>query len=367
MHLIVVIFVSLFVISCGLANDDSDGCTADEECSSGEVCRDGACEALPTRNDCGGMETLDDTPGAPCGECMDGVFVCSGVDSLRCIADTPKNACGGCEPLDHAPGDACGPCDDGNWECGSGPDDGKLVCSGASKLNACGGCGEISGGQPGFVCDVGGQSGTYACANSGAVMCVGPDRNGCGGTTELAGVPGTACGRCGGGYWACDGQEEVVCQGPDVGVNECGGCDSLIGQRGAPCGACDGILICDGVDALRCSKRRNLCGGCQQLDHAPAEPCNGVDHYICLGPNTISCRNTGITACGGELALSAMPGTTCGTCDEGRYVCDGTDVECAAALENPCGGCTILEHLPGESCPGGTWACDGAEAVICQP
>ncbi len=50
-------------------------------------------------------------------------------------------------------------------------------------------------------------------------------------------------------------------------------------------------------------------------------------------------------------------------CDERDNNCDGEVDEGAA---NACGGCTVLEHNPGETCPScGTYICQGKEAVTC--
>lgn len=51
-------------------------------------------------------------------------------------------------------------------------------------------------------------------------------------------------------------------------------------------------------------------------------------------------------------------------------LCDGDDNDCDGQVDegvtNTCGGCTTLDHLPGEACPPcGTWSCAGLEAVSC--
>ncbi len=51
-------------------------------------------------------------------------------------------------------------------------------------------------------------------------------------------------------------------------------------------------------------------------------------------------------------------------------LCDGDDNDCDGQVDegvtNACGGCTSLDHQPGESCPPcGQWACSGRESVMC--
>jgi hypothetical protein len=51
-------------------------------------------------------------------------------------------------------------------------------------------------------------------------------------------------------------------------------------------------------------------------------------------------------------------------------ICDGKDNNCDGVVDdevtNACGGCSILEHNPGELCPScGTYLCQGKEAVTC--
>jgi len=79
-----------------------------------------------------------------------------------------------------------------------------------------------------------------------------------------------------------------------------------------------------------------------------------------------------LNACGGTAVLEGEPDTECGPCGGGTWVCDGLDaVACASAQpRNACGGCDALDAEPGGSCScgdeEGDWACDGENAVVCE-
>lgn len=66
---------------------------------------------------------------------------------------------------------------------------------------------------------------------------------------------GGACGTCGSGLLTCDETLDIVCIGDDGddARNACGGCAELDGLPGDPCEPCDGLLVCDGEDALICA------------------------------------------------------------------------------------------------------------------
>lgn len=72
-----------------------------------------------------------------------------------------------------------------------------------------------------------------------------------------------------------------------------------------------------------------------------------------------------LNSCGGTQVLDNEPGTSCGPCDDGEWICEGTDdVVCVAATEvNACGGCGGLPAIPGETCiPDGGIAPDDEES-----
>ena len=71
-------------------------------CPAGTRCtEDGRCEAEAAiggnpRNLCGGITQLDVEPGAPCGPCGDGRWLCATDDTLACVDPVGTNAGGGC-------------------------------------------------------------------------------------------------------------------------------------------------------------------------------------------------------------------------------------------------------------------------------
>lgn len=284
--------------------------------------------ASSTRNACGGTEQLGSAPGDSCGDCGDGTIVCDGPDSLRCVHATSFNSCGGCERLDHAVGDLCGACGRGEWQCNA---QGGVDCVGDDEINACGGCEQLSE-TVGFACDIGTQRGTWACANVESVVCVGPQYNACGGTWELAAVPGSHCGACHQGRWHCDGREHVVCNDADKGLNACGGCKELAAKRGDSCGQCGGFYVCDGVDNLICSHPQNLCGGCTTLAAGPGESCGQDSSWKCEERENVVCDAQDSTnVCGGDSVLSSQPGEPCGPCESSsRMICTDGELQCVA-------------------------------------
>jgi len=335
------------------------------------ACGDGASSDTPAdadHNACGGDAALtydgaDARPGEACGACGDGILECGSTSELTCVAATEPNACGTCGPLGAAPGDACGAC--GAWACG---DDGALSCIGADAVNACGGCSDLDG-EPGRRCESDDGAGIERCVGPDEVQCRPPGDNGCGGTQPLAETPGSACGACGFGVWACDGSDAIVCAFEDRGQNACGGCGLLEGQPGTPCGSCDGTWTCDG-DVVTCdASPRNGCGGCDPLPGAPGTTCDGGGQTFCADRESLSCGPPGGNACGGPAPLDAMPGSACGACSDGVVICAGPDAtRCAGASEtNECGGCGFLPGRPGDPCgPAAVFACDG-DTMACLP
>lgn len=112
-------------------------------------------------NECGGCDELEGTPGEDCEE--GGIWSCDGPDELTCLDDA-TNSCGGDDELDVQPGRLCGDCDDGVTVCTS-PD--SVACTGASELNECGGCAELPG-QDGESC---GAGATWECTDEGTMRC----------------------------------------------------------------------------------------------------------------------------------------------------------------------------------------------------
>lgn len=209
-----------------------------------------------------------------------------------------------------------------------------------------------------------------------------PETNPCGGEEQLQydGTvpvePGDECGPCGEGVLVCDGSDEVTCVGAGS-ENACGGCGWLEGQPDEPCGPCgegawtctdDGDVECQGATEL------NSCGGCEQLDETPQTACELSDRdgiWQCTGANELTCVDPRGNACGGEGELDARPGDSCGSCNEGVVICEGTEsTRCHGAERgaNECGGCAPLEGQPDDACGqcDGEWYCGDDEFVVCD-
>ncbi len=234
--------------------------------------------------------------------------------------------------------------------------------------------------------------------------------NPCGGESDLAAAPGSACGDCDSGVWACDGADALRCDSERP-ANACGGCEA-IPDIGTVCGPCGGVWTC-GDEGVECSTSYNACGGCGDLEATPNTACaldgtrlNGA--WACITGESVACVGQFANACGGSAALANAPGDACGACGLGAWTCDGTGalacmgadtganacggcgllggavddacgvcggttvcagteaLECSDPLRNACGGCEALEGEPGDACgDDATWACDGAEAVQC--
>lgn len=120
---------------------------------------------------------------------------------------------------------------------------------------------------------------------------------------------------------------------------------------------CLGILCCAAFAAA--------------CDKPTAAECDPGKTYSCFnGP----AGTDGVGVCRRGSALCMAAGKL-GVC-EGEIVpsaelCDGDDNDCNGQVDegvtNACGGCTLLEHLPGEACPPcGAYACAGREGVSCS-
>jgi alpha-tubulin suppressor-like RCC1 family protein len=251
------------------------------------------------------------------------------------------NACGGCGALSGAPGSSCGAC--GSYLCSA--DKSAVSCSDPG-LNACGGCGSLSQ-VPGAIC---GACGSYLCsADRASVSCFDPGLNACGGCGALSNPPNSACGTC--GTYLCSADKSAVsCSDP--GANACGGCGVLSHPPGAACGVCGSYACSVDHTSVSCSDPGlNACGGCAILSHAPGAACGICGAYLCSADkNAVSCSDPGLNACGGCGTLSNPPGAACGAC--GTYVCNAgrTAVSCSDPGLNACGGCGTLSHPPGSSC-----------------
>lgn len=323
----------------------------------------------PSSNACGGSARLrldgeDAEPGDACGVFGEGVLVCSGPDAVRCIGEAGRNVCGGVGALSVEIGAACGACDDGKWACQEG---GEVRCLGASSTNVCGGCGPLVG-RPGAPCEVGdSEDGRWVCSGISSLTCVPLAGNACGGDQPLdwegePALPGESCSlTCGTGVLQCSGEEALTCveDGTSLPPNVCGGCGPLPGQVGSACGFCgDGEWACDG-DQLRCTGAgtTDACGGCSEEQARPGQRCGDDGRWACDGPELV-CQGgevgTERNACGGEGSLDHAPGEACGACGSGVWFCASTEtLACTLTDEqqqNACGGCDSLSGREGDAC-----------------
>lgn len=178
---------------------------------------------LPDSNECGGDGALTGNPGAPCGTCGGGRFVCNGPNAVLCTLESLLvNECDGCGKLDGAEGDPCG-CS-GQKQCG---ENGQLTCQNDST-NACGGCSTLTR-EPGTEC---GNGALVVCASQDTVECRSDNT-----TCELNGeqvLAGETCGACTLGIVSCLADGSGSCLGGTE-SNECGGCGALIATPGDVC------------------------------------------------------------------------------------------------------------------------------------
>ncbi|MBO6937170.1 MAG: formylglycine-generating enzyme family protein [Deltaproteobacteria bacterium] len=221
--------------------------------------------------------------------------------------------------------------------------------------NGCGGLTELEG-VPGGAC---GCDGTWSCDGSEALVCDDVTANACGGCGPLDGSVGDSCGEC--GQLACS-EGALACL--DEGFNECGGCATLEGPVGGSCGECGGTWACQGVDALVCDGGANDCGGCEPLAGVVGDSCGtACGIYACDGPNELFCdESVAPNACGGCGSLSGAPGDSCGMC--GRLECDGTDtLVCVETCTMIGAACTAGTCGPDLECTAGRCAPPGLAFV----
>jgi len=327
------------------ATNNGDPFRPDGDAGTDDATDPGPCGEAPV-NACGGCELLDSRPGAPCGECEDGVQACQD-GQLSCEGATGKrvfllDADGDGFGVDGMSIVACaatgvyrvdrgGDCDDSS---GDVHPNATEVCDGADNncddavdegvTNGCDGCDALAEtlGQP---CGFDG-SGQWSCAGRNSVQCVGANLNACGGSSVLGQLPGAACGTC--GEVRCDGQEAVRCIDP--GANTCGGCNTLANMPGTLCGAC-GERVCDGMDATRCEGDvPNACGGCGTLANTPGTACSTCGRWTCDATNAdlVTCPDIATNACGGCGELGGAPGDPCGPCGLDALACQGQSLVC---------------------------------------
>ncbi|MFU8802854.1 MAG: GLUG motif-containing protein [Bradymonadaceae bacterium] len=346
------------------------GDTSEEGDGGGDAGADIGLDVTPGTNPCGGSGPLFyhghvSSPGDTCGPCTNGSLVCNGPDALTCEGATEPNACGGCTAAEGTPGESCGTCGDGTYVC-----EGEMpVCEGDSDLNSCGGCAVLDA-EPDEACDHEHGDGTWGCTSTEEITCIGPDENACGGDSALTDRPGHPCGTCGQGIFICDGEEAVVCQNEDTGVNSCGGCSPLLTEPETSCGLCGGEWTCSGTDSVFCDDPdRNVCGGCTDLGEGlPGDTCGDDEVYLCSSPENLVCADPNLNACGGTEVLEGEPGESCGACGDGRLVCGAPDQTfcVGASPPNICGGCEPLDNSPGQPCEDENfWQCHVDGTLVC--
>lgn len=340
-----------------------------------DVVQDADADVGPA-NACGGFGLLtldgaDATPGEPCG--CGGVVVCDGGSAVVCAGARAPNECGGCGPLLFDVGAACGPCGLGTWVC-----DGEeaIACDGGSEPNVCGGCRELEG-APGDPCESAVAPGLLVCTQYDVLSCLTPSWGRCDGHISELGDdnPADPCGTCNLGTMVCDGTTAVTCVETDAERNHCGGCAELPGVPGEACGECGGTWRCDSRDQNRlvCDGGRNRCGGCEPLTDIPAAGCTREDgtggRVMCASRDEVVCGPAEGNACGGVSDLGVIVGETCGACEEGSIQCvSPEEARCIGARgENSCGGCGTLPGEPGVECGfEREWMCtaDGSSECI---
>ena len=381
--------------------DDTAGavCMLPVSCDGDEVCgEDAFCCELDV--DCPGDETRVCIGASGACTCEDGRCVSEATVSGLCDLSgaVERNACGGRRPLrpqDAEPGAACGHQSWGQWTC-AGCEQPMQCCVGAVSSTAC--------------CDPAESVTTCDPQTRGAQVCCDPQTHlpdACGNCVLLDSpaakssgrAPGDPCSAPGGagdeaggsrtGRWLCDSfRLQAVCRVcPNAAdePNACGGCAILelpdlpnpIPNE-TPCTAgggasrgCEGVVVCDGPDALRCEPRvRNRCGGCGPVyvltggsPDSDRAPCAVEDGHRLLpsddaasraectcaldatdGSATVDrCRDTGqILATPVATIDDLIDGALCGEC--GAYDCwrsaDGAQwLVCEDSGANSCGGC----------------------------
>lgn len=355
--------------SCGNVCSNGEctvGCSVDEDCCGGGYCVGGRCSvaqgplgaACYDDADCAG-ELLCDSNRYRRGMCLGPTYTgCAGVPcpaDTTCIAVRSINddrIAGKCAPTCQTPADcrggavcaaatglprnvpACAPPCESDAVCGPGafcsPTTGTCGCQDDSACKLFG---------KAAVCDT--ASGECACIPSCDGKSCGTD--GCGGSCGVCAdglncVEGTCAGSCGGEarYTTCN--DGTLCP-PGSSCTTDNRCQCPRGQRsttcaGTPCDECAWEWKCSACGAIDCGGN---CGDCP-------------DGYVCQSEQ---CVKTGATGGG-----SQPPATNCGGCG-GSDVCvnvAGTPT-CLARCDGSCSTCCLTTSTGAQVCSPNSNAC----------
>jgi hypothetical protein len=108
---------------------------------------------------------------------------------------------------------------------------------------------------------------------------------------------------------------------------------------------------------------KNACGGCLDLQYAPGTSCGvcGSGHFVCDGSDAVRCD---------DPITTPATGSACGSCGTLLTLCsaDNLSTYCPGDDTNACGGCGPLTGMPGEACgSSGVLRCGADRAsVTCE-
>ena len=367
------------------ANDDSAEscdtlgcpCVDDRECASG-YCVGGPTEGRVCSEFCSGSCSL---PGYECR-----LLVNSGGDAVQLCVPSASSYCAPCTLSTDCPrlDDVCVAYDDGSF---CAPD-----CTASQLCPAGAECAPLAEApEAGSFC----QPVDDVCTS-----CIDEDDDGFGRGPECEGSD------CDEGDPAVHADAEELCNSEDddcdgsvdegfaflTDVENCGACGLVCDLDNATAACADGVCSIaecddgwgdcndeaeDGCETDLTSDES--CGTCAELGGLPGSECGtcGSGTWVCDGEGSVDCAGDrgeeALNDCGGCATLEFEIGSGCGTCDLGIWVCGpGATVVCSGdpgrdAL-NACGGCAILDQVPGApcgTCESGTVTCVTENLTSC--